>query len=150
MSMTYSVIGRSIDAWKMPRQSLEQLRSVHKTLGAALAVLPVEMDTALPPEYAYNLDHLYTLLQKVEYLVPDIADVYLCGYSWGSDGRAWTTWSGHEDKRTADRWLEAWKQSQINSRHHDDNWEVRRGDCQLGRFMPKGTRIATVMKVVDR
>lgn len=152
-AMTYSVIGYGHRSNVVPAPSLKSLRNVHQTLGAALDLLPddSEFDAALPPEYAYNLDHLTTLLERVPDLVPDIADVWLCGYTWGRGFSPeyephFTCWSGHPSRKIAERWLEAWKQSQIS--HRRDTWEVRQGTCALGRFMPKGTRIDTVMKKV--
>lgn len=141
MSMIYSVIGKG-NGHGGPTPSLKTLRTVSATLTAALAQFPPGADDIVPAQYAYNVDHLYALLQHLDRAVPRLGGVWLVGYWFFED--AWTTWSAHEDRKTAERWLPHW-QKQFPGK---DRWEVRLGDCPVGKFMPKGTRIDTVMAMV--
>lgn len=139
--MNYSVIGEPprID----PQPSLRNLRSLVSTITTALELLPPDADEVVSPVFAHNIDHLLMLLTKLDHSLPLIGPLYLCGYSW-ANGRAWSTWSGHVNRKTAERWLAAWRAApklHASSRA----WEIREGSCPLDKYMPKGTRIATVM-----
>lgn len=141
--MVYSVIGVPPDIH--PKPSLQLLRSIATTLTTALEQFEPDDDAVVSPMYAVNVDHLLMLTTKLDRLLPQVGDLWLVGYSW-ADGQAWTTWSGHEDRKTAERWLEGWK----GVFGGKSNWDVRLGSCELGRFMPKGTRMKPVLDKARR
>lgn len=140
--MKYSVIGETEGVhWQ---HDLVGLRVVVPQLVSLLEELPLDASTVVPAEFVPQLDQMKRLLYRLHTAVPQVGPLFLCGYRFTS-GKAWTTWSAHEDRRTARRWLEAWRVCPKLSHRQTSEWDVIVGQCAIDRFMPKGTKIATVM-----